>query len=64
MSDRPFSVYSGKFNCQKCNELVHKARLWKDTADVTWQCSKKHISKVCLLPKKKTKKDYEREERE
>ena len=63
MSDKPFSTYSGKFTCQRCQEIVSTARLWKDTADVTWQCSKKHISKVCLLPKKKTKKDYEREKR-
>lgn len=62
MSNKPFSTYSGTFICQKCKEEVHTIRLWHDTKDVTWQCSKKHISKVNLLPKKK--KDYEREERE
>ena len=64
MSNKPYTVYPGQFTCQTCDEIVLSARLWKGTADVTWQCSKKHLSKVCLIPKKKTKKDYEREERE
>ena len=63
MSDKTFSTYRGKFICQKCGEEVTTLRLWHDTLDTTWMCSKKHISKVVLY-KKKTKKDYEREERE
>lgn len=63
MSDKPFAIYSGKFICQRCEELVTSVRVWKDTGDATWQCSKKHISKVGLIPQKKTKKDYEREKR-
>ena len=61
MADKPFSVYSGKFICHKCKEEVSTLRLWKDTLELTWQCSNKHISKVNLKPKKK--KDYERENR-
>lgn len=60
MSNKVFSTYPGKFICQKCQEEVKSMRLWLDTLDVTWQCSRKHISKVTLY-KKKTKKDYERE---
>lgn len=63
MSNKPFSTYPGKFICQKCAEEVKTMRVWHDTLDATWQCSKKHISKVTLY-KKKTKKDYERENRE
>lgn len=55
----PFSTYNGKFYCQKCNEEVLICRLWSETRDVTWMCSKKHISKVSLVPK--NKKDYENE---
>lgn len=63
MSDKPFSIYNGKFLCQRCGEQVSTLRVWHDTLDATWQCSKKHVSKVVLY-RKKSKKDYEREERE
>lgn len=63
MSNKAFSTYPGKFICQICNEEVKIMRLWLDTLDTTWMCSKKHISKVKLYTKK-TKKDYERENRE
>ena len=62
MSDKPFSTYPGIFICQRCKEEVYTMRVWYDTLDATWQCSKKHVSKVTLY-KKKTKKDYERENR-
>jgi hypothetical protein len=52
-----FKIFSGKFMCQKCNEEVNSLRLWLDSADVTWMCSQKHISKVQLII---TRKDYER----
>jgi hypothetical protein len=53
-----FKVYAGKFPCKKCNEEVTSLRLWIDSADLTWMCSNKHLSKVPLIL---TKKDYERE---
>ncbi len=58
MAER-FSTFAGQFICQKCNENVDVCRLWSETKDVTWMCSKKHISKVSLIPK--TKRDYENE---
>ena len=57
MSEK-FKIFPGKFICKKCNEEVNSLRLWLDSADVTWMCSQKHISKVPLIL---TKKDYERE---
>jgi hypothetical protein len=56
MSEK-FKVFPGKFTCKKCNEEVNVLRLWLETADVTWMCSQKHISKVPLIL---TRKDYER----
>jgi hypothetical protein len=53
-----FIVFKGKFICHECKEEVFSLRLWKDTANITWICSQKHISRVPLI---KTKKDYERE---
>jgi len=61
MADSKFSVYPGKFPCHTCKEEVLSLRLWKETLEVTWMCSKKHISKARFT---KTKKDYEREKRE
>jgi len=55
MSDK-FTIFAGKFNCQKCDEIIDVCRLWNETKDVTWMCSKKHISKISMIPK--TKKDY------
>jgi hypothetical protein len=51
---KPFSTYKGKFLCQRCGEEVASLRLWHDTLDATWQCTKKHISKVNMEPKKKS----------
>jgi hypothetical protein len=59
--DKPFVVFPGFFCCKSCNEEIKFLRLWKDTGDVTWMCSKKHISRVELVMKKKSKKDYENE---
>lgn len=56
---KPFNTYAGSYTCKRCNENVKSARLWADTGDVTWQCSKKHITKVNLIPQKKKKADYE-----
>lgn len=61
MVDSKFKSFVGKFPCHTCKEEVETLRLWKETYDLTWMCSKKHISKVQMI---KTKKDYEREKRE
>ena len=61
MSDVKFKVFEGKFSCHTCKEEVTSLRLWLETTDLTWMCSKKHVSRAALI---KTKKDYEREERE
>lgn len=58
MADREFTIFEGQMICQKCKEDVSSLRLWSATGDVTWMCSKKHISKVALLPVKKKKKDF------
>jgi hypothetical protein len=57
MSNDKFKVFSGEFPCHTCKEEVLSLRLWLDTANLTWMCSKKHITKVPLIL---TKKDYER----
>ena len=61
MAESKFLVYPGKFPCHTCKEEVKSLRLWKESLELTWMCSSKHISKASLI---KTKKDYEREERE
>lgn len=55
-----YSVYHGKFPCHTCKEEVKTLRLYPDTKESTWMCSKKHLSKVSFGKRKK--KDYEREE--
>jgi hypothetical protein len=57
MPEERFKIFNGDFNCQICKEDVKSLRLWIQTAELTWMCSKKHISKVPLIM---TKKDYER----
>jgi hypothetical protein len=61
MVDQKFLQVPGKFICQKCKEDLTMARFWYETGDITWMCSKKHISKVSLDAKKKKKKDFENE---
>jgi len=58
MANEKFTVYPGKFPCKTCQEEVISLRLWIETGDATWMCSKKHMSKVSLIPKKKKKKDF------
>ena len=49
---KDFSEYRGKFFCHTCKEEVLIARFYKDTTkDITWLCSKKHLSKVSLIVK-------------
>ena len=57
MADPRFSVYSGKFPCHICKEEVLSLRLWKETSELSWMCTKKHISKASLI---KRKSDYKK----
>ena len=61
MSENRFKTFPGKWPCKKCDEVVTTLRLWLETGDATWMCSSKHISKVSLIPPKKTKKDFNNE---
>ena len=58
MVDSKFTIYPGQFPCKKCGEEVISMRLWIETGDATWMCSKKHLSKLQLIPQKKKKKDF------
>ena len=58
MAEQNFSTYEGKWPCKVCQEIVKILRYWRETGDATWMCSQKHISKVNLIPTKKTKKDF------
>jgi hypothetical protein len=58
MVEKNFSTYEGKWFCKTCQEIVKILRLYTETGDATWMCSQKHISKVNLIPNKKTKKDF------
>ena len=60
MSEK-FKTFPGKFICKTCQEKVSVLRLWLESGDVTWMCSKKHISKVALI---RAKSSYERKNRE
>lgn len=53
MSEKPFTYIQGKFVCQRCGEEVSSLRLWFNTLDLTWQCTRKHVSKVNISKKKK-----------
>lgn len=55
MAEKDFIIFTGIFNCKKCNEQVSSLRFWKESGDTTWMCSKKHISKVGLVPQKRKK---------
>lgn len=55
-----YNVYHGKFQCHECKEEVSTLRSYPETKELTWMCSKKHISRVSLNVKK-SKRDYERE---
>ena len=61
MAEKDFNIYTGQFPCKKCNEVVTELRLWSSSGDSTWMCSKKHISKVSLIPSKKKKRDFDSE---
>jgi hypothetical protein len=58
-----YNIYTGKFVCHTCKAEVKTLRSYPSTKELTWMCPEKHIS-VVKLSTKKSKKDYEREERE
>jgi hypothetical protein len=61
MADKDFNIFEGRFLCKKCQEEVTSLRLWSESGDATWMCTKKHISKVSLIPKKKKRTDFAHE---
>ena len=61
MPEKEFKVFPGKFVCKKCDEEVLSLRLWLESGDSTWMCSKKHVTRVGLIPVKKKRKDFENE---
>lgn len=56
-----FNTFKSKSVCQTCKEEVLSIRFWIETGDVSWLCSKKHISRISLIPKKKKRKDFKDE---
>ena len=61
MAER-YSVVQGQFPCHTCKEVVKSLRSYGNKRELTWLCSKGHLTRVSLQTKK-TKKDYERKER-
>jgi hypothetical protein len=61
MAEKDFKIFEGKFPCKKCGEEVLSLRLWLSSGDATWMCSRKHLSKVGLIPQKKRKADFDHE---
>jgi len=61
MSNR-YTVYQGDFVCHTCKEGVPNMRHYPASKNITWLCSKGHLSKVSLQTRKK-KRDYERSQR-
>jgi len=43
-----YTSYTGKFLCKVCKEEVGSIRVYPETGESTWMCSKKHISKSQL----------------
>lgn len=61
MSNPDFMSFTGEFICKTCKATSKSARFWYASAEVSWICSEKHISKVGLKPAKKKKKDFSNE---
>lgn len=57
-----YSIYQGSFPCHTCKVEVRSVRLYPKEKLITWMCPDKHLNEVSLETKK-SKKDYEREER-
>lgn len=56
-----YEIVYGKFPCHTCKEEVKSLRHSLETKELTWMCSKKHLSLVSLDVKRKKKKDYDGE---
>jgi hypothetical protein len=39
------STVDGSFSCEECNEVVKVALYEEDSRELTWTCSKDHVSK-------------------
>jgi hypothetical protein len=61
MSGNNYTIYYGQFPCRTCGEEVKSIRVYPNTGQSTWMCSKKHLSRSQLyVVGYKKKKDYER----
>lgn len=58
-----YVVHNGQFPCHTCKVVVPTLRHYIEDGKLTWMCPSKHMSSVSLRTKK-SKKDYERENRE
>lgn len=47
-----YKTVNGQFPCHTCKEVVTILRMYFDTGDLTWMCSKKHMSKVELIKRR------------
>lgn len=56
-----YYVTHGQFPCHTCKEVVPSLRFYQETKELTWMCSKQHLSIVSLDVKRKKKRDHERE---
>lgn len=50
-----YNVHPGKFPCHTCKEEVKSLRHYLETKELTWMCSKGHMTSVSLDVKKKKK---------
>lgn len=57
-----YNRYDGEFPCHTCKKIVKTSRFYIETKLLTWLCEDGHMSQVDF--NKRTKKDYERKERE
>lgn len=55
-----YNIYNGVFKCQECGMQVLSLRLYSELKELTWMCENKHVSKVDLNVRKRSKKNYER----
>jgi hypothetical protein len=58
-----YNVYQGTFVCHVCRAETKTLRFYSETKELTWMCPEKHVSTVSLETKK-SRRDFEREERE
>jgi len=44
-----YTVYEGKFVCQKCKKNVNTMRVYPATGRASWMCPDKHLSEIQLF---------------